>query len=231
MFYTRYFRMADLPAPIRLDIWSDIACPWCYIGKRRLEAGIREYQAATPNARPVEVVFHSYELQPDAPLQTELSAVEHFSQHKGMPLDHAQQMFDQVTEVAKGEGLTYRFDLMKPVRTRLAHELLHFAHFAGKQNELKERLLKAHFEEGVNVSNEAELVRLAGEVGLDTEAAATALREHTYADAVADDIHTAGKIGVQGVPFFVLAGKYSVGGAQDASVFAQALTQVHEEGL
>lgn len=223
--------MADLPSPIRLDIWSDIACPWCYIGKRRLEAGIRQYQASVPEPRDVQVVFHSYELQPNAPTETELAAAEYFSQSKGMPLERAQQMFDQVTEVAKGEGLAYRFDTLKMTKTRLAHELLHFAHFAGKQNEMKERLLKAHFEEGVNVANVHELVRLAGEVGLDTTAAKDALDNHTYEQAVADDIHTASQIGVQGVPFFVLAGKYSIGGAQDASVFAQALTQVHEEGL
>lgn len=221
--------MADLPTPIRLDIWSDIACPWCYIGKRRLEAGIREYQASVAGAREVEVVFHSYELQPDAPTETTVSAAEYFSQSKGMPLERAQQMFDQVTEVAKGEGLAYRFDTLKMTRTRLAHELLHFAHFQGKQNEMKERVMKAHFTEGINVSDVHELVRLAAEVGLDPEAVRDALDNHTYADAVADDIHTAGQIGVQGVPFFVLAGKYSIGGAQDAGVFAQALAQVHEE--
>lgn len=222
--------MVDSHKPIRIDIWSDIACPWCYIGKRRLEAGIRQYQDGVAEPREVHIVYHSYELQPNAPETTELSAAQQFSEIKGMPAEQAQQMFDQVTDVAKGEGLTYRFDLLKMTSTRLAHELLHYAHFVGKQSEMKERLLRAHFEEGVNVSDAAELIRLAVEVGLDGDAVTEALTTHSYGAAVDDDIHTASQIGVQGVPFFVLNSKYSLGGAQDPSVFAQALTQVHEEG-
>lgn len=221
--------MVDSQPPIRIDIWSDIACPWCYIGKRRLEAGIRQYQESVSEPREVHIVYHSYELQPGAPKTSDASAAQQFSDMKGMPVEQAEQMFAQVTDVAKGEGLTYRFDLLKMTSTRLAHELLHYAHFVGKQAEMKERLLRAHFEEGVNVSDADELVRLATEVGLDAKSTRDALSTHAYGSAVNDDIHTASQIGVQGVPFFVLNSKYSIGGAQDPSVFAQALTQVHEE--
>lgn len=221
--------MVDSLKPIRIDIWSDIACPWCYIGKRRLEAGIQQYRDSVSEPRDVHVVYHSYELQPNAPETTDLSAAEQFSTMKGMPVEQAQQMFDQVADVATNEGLNYRFDLLKMTNTRLAHELLHYAHFVGKQPEMKERLLRAHFEEGVNVSDVTELTRLATEIGLDEAAVVEALNTRAYKTAVDDDVHTASQIGVQGVPFFVLNSKYSLGGAQDPSVFAQALTQVHEE--
>ena len=212
--------------PLTIDIWSDIACPWCYIGKRHLEQGLAELGDDAP---PVRIEFHSFELAPDTPVDFAGSEVDFLVGAKGLPRDRVQQMLDRVTGVAAEAGLEYDFEHLQHTKTLKAHELLHLAKAQGRQLELEERLFRAYFTEGAHVGRVDELVRLAEEAGLDPMAAREALESGRYADDVQADIDQAGRLGITGVPFFVLDGRYGVSGAQPAEVFAQALRQVAAE--
>ena len=212
--------------PIKIDIWSDIACPWCYIGKRHLEGGIA---ALGDDAPEVQIEYHSFELAPDTPVDFEGSEVDFLAGHKGIPVDQARMMIDRVTGVAANAGLDYDYDALQHTKTLKAHELLHFAKEQGLQLELSERLFRAYFTEGRHVGRVDELVELAGEVGLDADASREALASGRYGAAVQADIAQAGAYGINGVPFFVFEGKYGVSGAQPAEVFSKVLTQVAEE--
>ena len=214
--------------PISIDIWSDIACPWCYIGKRNLEKGLAEV-ATGDDAPEVEVVFHSFELSPDTPVDFDGTEIEFLAGHKGMPADQVRQMLDRVTGVAAQAGLDYDFDNLKHTNTVKAHELLHFAKEQGKQREMKERLMAAYFTEGRHVGRIDDLVALAEEVGLDAAAARGALESGRYLQAVRDDQAQAASYGINGVPFFVIDGKYGVSGAQPPEAFAQIARQVWDE--
>ena len=150
---------------MRVEIWSDIACPWCYIGKRNLERGLAE-ASADDDAPAVEVTFHSFELSPDTPVDFEGGEADYLATHKGISSAQAQQMLERVTGVAAEAGLEYRFDLLKHTNTVKAHELLHFAKEQGRQHELAERLMSAYFTEGRDVSDHAVLVEVAAGAGL-----------------------------------------------------------------
>ena len=208
--------------PLTVDVWADIACPWCYIGKRKFEQGLERWRA-DGNDRDVAVTYHSYELSPDTPVDFEGSEIDFLAAYKGLPADRVQQMLAQVTAVAADVGLDYDFAALRHTRTLKAHQVLHLAKAHGLQLDLAERLYRAYFVEGRHVGHDDELADLAAEVGLDRDEVLTALDEGTYADAVAADIEQAAGYGIQGVPFFVLDGRYAVSGAQDPSVFVRAL--------
>ncbi|MFF2051767.1 DsbA family protein [Leifsonia sp. NPDC058194] len=214
--------------PIKIDIWSDIACPWCYIGKRKFEAGTGLFAGAGVG-RGVEVEYHSFELSPDTPVDFDGSEVDFLAGHKGIPADQVGQMLERVSGIASSVGLDYDFDSLKHTNTVKAHELLHFAKANGKQLELAERLFKAYFVEGGHVGRVEDLADLAAEVGLDRAAALAALESEQYLADVREDQRTATEFGINGVPFFVIDGKYGVSGAQDAATFAQVLEQVWGE--
>ncbi|MGO4593885.1 DsbA family protein [Leifsonia sp. 2TAF2] len=214
--------------PIKVDIWSDIACPWCYIGKRKFEAGSGLFSDAGDD-RAVEVEYHSFELSPDTPVDFEGSEIDFLAGHKGMRAAQVEQMLERVTGIASSVGLDYDFENLKHTNTVKAHELLHFAKAHGKQLELAERLFRAYFVEGRHVGRVADLADLAAEVGLDRDAAVAALESSQYLDDVRADQSTAVEYGINGVPFFVIDGKYGVSGAQDAATFAQVLEQVWSE--
>ena len=210
---------------IKIDVWSDIACPWCYIGKRNLEKGLAA-TAADDDAPRVEVEYHSYELSPDTPVDFEGDEVEFLATHKGVPAEQARQMLDRVTGVAAEAGLEYRFDILQHTNTVKAHELLHFAKSHGRQLELAERLMSAYFTEGRHVGRVDDLVALAGEVGLDEDAARDALEKETFLDAVRHDKAQAAAYGINGVPFFVIDEQHGVSGAQPTDFFLSALQQL-----
>ncbi|WP_454112482.1 DsbA family oxidoreductase [Microbacterium aurum] len=213
---------------IKIDVWSDIACPWCYIGKRNLENGLAQ-TAADADAPQVEVTFHSYELSPDTPVDFEGDEIDFLAGHKGMPRERVKEMLDNVTGVAANAGLEYRFDLLHHTNTVKAHELLHFAKAEGRQREMAERLMSAYFTEGRHVGRIDDLVELATEAGLDADAARDALQSGRYLADVRADQAQAQAYGIQGVPFFVIDGKYGVSGAQPADAFAQIARQVWAE--
>lgn len=212
--------------PVTIDVWSDVACPWCYIGKRHLEQAIA---SLGPDAPRVEIEYHSFELAPDVPVDFEGSVVDFLADRKGMPRPQVEQMMSQVAGVAARAGLDYHFDDVKQTKTLKAHELLHFAKEHGLQGELKERLLSAYFVEGRHVGRVDDLVEIAAEAGLDAASAREALETGCYAEAVAADIAQAHAYGIQGVPFFVIDGRYGIAGAQPADVFARALTRAAGE--
>jgi len=210
--------------PLKVDIWSDVACPWCYVGKRRFAEGVRRYEESG-GERPIEVEYHSYELSPGTPVDYEGTHVDFLANHLGVGRAQAEQMLTQMTSLAATEGLGFDYDALKSTKTLKAHELLHLAKAHGLQSEMKERLLKAYFVEGRHVGRIDELADLAAEVGLDRDEVVKELTDGTYAPDVAADIAQARAYGITGVPFYVIDGKYGVSGAQDPSVFAQALEQ------
>ena len=214
-----------MPAPIKIDVWSDIACPWCYIGKRRLEAGIAVY-GQQEGSVPVEIEYHSFELSPDTPVDFDGSEVDFLVQHKRMSEDQVRSMIDRVTQVAAGEGLRYDFDALRHTNTVKAHQLLHYAKGRGIQLESKERLLRAYFVEGRHVGRVEELAALASEIGLDGDDVLRSLAEDEYLGAVRTDERTASEYGIQGVPFYVVDRRYGISGAQPSHVFVDALAQV-----
>ena len=214
--------------PIKVDVWSDVACPWCYIGKRKLEAGIEAF-AATPGTPSVEIEYHSFELSPDTPVDFEGDEVEFLSNHKGIPAEQARQMLTRVVGIAEGVGLHYDYDALQHANTVKAHELIHYAKAHGLQLEAKERLLKAYFEEGRNVGRVDELADLAAEIGLDRDDVVRSLESGEHLAAVRADQRQAQEYGIQGVPFFVIDGKYGVSGAQDAATFSEVFGQVAGE--
>jgi predicted DsbA family dithiol-disulfide isomerase len=215
---------------ITIEVFSDIACPWCYIGKRNLENGLAE-ASGDPDSPVVQVTYRSFELSPDTPVDFEGSESDYLAEHKGISPAQAQQMLERVTGVAAAAGLEYRFDLLHHTNTVKAHELLHFAKEHGRQLELAERLMSAYFTEGRHLGREDELVQLAVDVGLDEDAARDALRSEKHLPAVRADQAQAQAYGINGVPFFVIDGKYGVSGAQPAEAFTQIVRQVWAERL
>ncbi len=212
-----------MSAPIDVQIWSDVQCPWCYIGKRKFEAAVAQFDSD------VQVTYRSFELAPDTPVDFEGSPVDYLSQRKGVTPEQARQMVDRVSGIAESVGLDYHYDRIHQTNTVLAHELLHFAKAHGRQVELKERLLRAYFTEGRHLGRADDLAELAAEVGLDKSAAAAALAEHTYLADVKADVAQAVAYGIQGVPFFVIDQKYGISGAQETATFLAALQQAAAE--
>jgi predicted DsbA family dithiol-disulfide isomerase len=209
---------------LKVDVWSDIACPWCYVGKRRFEEGVRRFRDSGGD-RPIEVEYHSFELAPDTPVDFQGSEIDFLADFKGMPVAQVRQMLDHMVEVAASVGLEFDYDALQHTNTLKAHQLLHLAKGRGKQQEMKERLLRAYFVEGRHVGHDADLTDLAAEVGLDRGTVRAALRDGAFRDAVEADIRQARAYGITGVPFFVIDHRYGVSGAQDPDLFAQALRQ------
>lgn len=213
------------PDRLRVDIWSDIACPWCYVGKRRFESALQ----GLAQRDQVEVVWHSFELDPQAPVASPLPMRDLLARKYGRSAEEAQGMLDHMTGVAAQEGLTYTFERTRPTNTFLAHQLIHHAARHGLQDAMKERLLSAYLSHGELISDPDTLARLAQEVGLDAAEARAALETGAHADAVRADEAQAHALGISGVPFFVLGGKYGVSGAQSAEVLRGALEQLWAE--
>jgi predicted DsbA family dithiol-disulfide isomerase len=208
--------------PIKVDVWSDIACPWCFIGKRKFEAGAAEFGGD------VEVEYHSFELAPDTPVDFDGSEQDYLAT-RGYPADRVDGMLQRVTGIAESVGLHYDYDALQHTNTVLAHQLIHYAKTRGRQLEMKGRLLSAYFEQGRHVGRVEDLADLAAELGYDRDDVVRSLTANEYLDAVRADQELAIEYGIQGVPFFVIDGKYGVSGAQDASTFANVLTQVRDE--
>ena len=210
-------------SPIKVDIWSDVQCPWCYIGKRKFEAGAAAFGGD------VEVEYHSFELAPDTPVDFDGGPVDYLSQRKGIPAEQVTQMLVNVTGIAATVGLDYDYEHVHQTNTIKAHELIHYAKAQGRQLDMKERLLKAYFVDGRHVGRIEDLADLAAEIGLDRAEVVRALTDETYLPDVKADVAQAVRYGIQGVPFFVIDGTYGVSGAQDATTFANVLEQARTE--
>ncbi|ROR92216.1 DsbA family oxidoreductase [Nocardioides aurantiacus] len=212
---------------MRIEIWSDVVCPWCYVGKRRLETAL----AAFEHADDVELVYRSFQLDPAAPLvPTETVAASLGRKYGGGPAA-GQKMVDQMEAVAAEEGLLFRLGEAQHVGTVDAHRLLHLALEDGPTTQvaLKEELLAAYFVRAENVADHDVLRAAAATVGLDTARVEEVLGSREYADAMEADIRQAAAYGATGVPFFVVDGRYGIAGAQPAETFTQVLTQAWDD--
>lgn len=212
---------------LRVDIWSDIACPWCYIGKHRFEAGVAAFSRQHPDIE-IEVESHSYELAPDTPDNYEGSEIDFLTTHKGMPRESVEEMLEQMTQMAALEGLQFDFESLQHANTSRAHRVLHLAKSQGLQAEMQERLFRAYFSEGRQISDAETLAELGEEVGLDSDEVRDAFNDEEFEEAVEKDITRARMLGVKGVPYFLFEEKYAVSGAQSAETFTNVLEQVLE---
>ena len=205
---------------MQVEIWSDVVCPWCYLGKRRLEQALERF----PHRDRVDIVWRSFELDPDAPsVPQDLTA--RLASRYGMSTEEAAERNAQMTELAAESGLTFRLDIAKPANTFDAHRVLHIARADGLESEAKERLLAAYFSEGRVISDTDTLVELAAEVGVDPDRTRAALAGEGFAGEVRGDEREAVELGITGVPFFVLGRRYAVSGAQPPELLLQALEQ------
>jgi predicted DsbA family dithiol-disulfide isomerase len=210
---------------MKIEIWSDVACPWCYIGKRRFEAALSGFE----HRGSVDVTWRSYQLDPTLPEHYDGTELDYLSTRKGMAPQQVSQMFEHVTEQAKGEGLDYRFDKVVVANSFTAHRLIHLAAAHGKQDAAKERLLSDHFEHGQDIGSTAYLTTLGSDLGIDAGEVAGLFTTDKYADDVRFDFEEARALGISGVPFFVIDRKFGLSGAQPAETFTAALNQAWQD--
>ena len=210
---------------MNVEIWSDVVCPWCYIGKRRFESALAQF----PHRDDVTVTFRSFQLDPEAPRASGVPVAEVLARKYGVSQAQAAAMNNRVSTIAAEEGLEYHLDRAQHANTFDAHRLLHLAAARQRQPEVKERLMRAYFTEGEDMSDHETLARLAAEAGLDADEARTVLDGDAYADAVRADERRARLLGITGVPFFVVDEKYGVSGAQPASLLEEVLARAWSE--
>lgn len=204
---------------MHVEIWSDIACPWCYVGKRRFEAAL----AAFEHRDEVEVTWRSFELDPGAPRERPGDLAEQLAAKYGSSVEQAREMQRNMTGVAAGEGLDFRFDLARAGTTLDGHRLLHLAHAHGAQDAMKERLMRAYLTEGELMSDLDALERLGLEVGLPGDEVHAVLTTDRYADEVRADERAAASLGISAVPFFVVDRAFGASGAQPPEVLGDLL--------
>ncbi|MDI2033378.1 hypothetical protein PJL15_00474 [Paenarthrobacter nitroguajacolicus] len=212
-------------ANMKIEIWSDVACPWCYIGKRRLETALAQF----PHRDSVDIQWKSYQLDPSVPEHYDGTELDYLSKRKGMAPEQVKQMFAHVTETAKGEGLDYHFDKVVVANSFTAHRLIHLAGTHDKQDVAKEKLLSDHFEHGKDIGSREYLTELGAALELPASEVQELFTTDKFTEEVNLDINEARAIGVTGVPFFVIDRKYGISGAQPAELFSQALNQAWQE--
>lgn len=210
---------------MNVTIWSDFVCPFCYIGEAHLAKALAELDFGDQ----VEIEYKSFLLNPEATYVEGKNYLESLSDEKGMPIEQAKEMTQRVVDMAQSAGLTIDFEQAKNAPTQDAHRVFQYAKEQGKGTQFFARFYKAFFTEGENLGEADAIVRLAKEVGLEEGAVRSILASQDYQEAFHADIQQAQMIGVQGVPFFVLANKYAVSGAQPTELFKQALTQAWQE--
>jgi predicted DsbA family dithiol-disulfide isomerase len=209
----------EAKTPMKIDVWSDVVCPWCWLGKARLDSAV----AAFPH--PVEVVFRSFELDPRAPKERDVPTHEMLTKKYGLGRAQIDALHQRMHAMGLADGIEFRFDLTRTSNTFEAHEVIHHAHSQGKQKPMVDRLFRAQFHEGVRVGDRAELLRLAAEVGLDRAEVEAALDEQRFTAAVRADEEKAHTLGISGVPFYVVDGVYGVSGAQSVDVLRRVLEE------
>ena len=211
---------------LTVEVWSDIACPWCYIGKRRLEAAIGRLPAGAGKDA-VDVVWRAFELDPGAPRVRDASVpyAERLAKKYGMPLEEAHASLRRMTDLASRDGLDFHFERVQAGNTFDAHRVIHLAHERGVQDAVKERFLRAYMTEGEPIGEPEVLARLASEAGLEAADVRITLASDAYSREVRADEEQARTLGISGVPFFVIDRRYAVSGAQSADVLLGALSQ------
>lgn len=210
---------------MHVEIWSDIACPWCYVGKRRFEAALASYE----HRDEVSVRWRSFELDPAAPAARAVDGATHLAEKYGLSRERALEMQDRMTATAARDGLDFRFDIARGANTFDAHRLLHLAEAHGPQDAMKERLMRAYLSEGELISDAATLQRLGVEVGLPVDEVQELLQTDRYADAVRADERTAAQLGINAVPFFVVDRAIGASGAHPPEQLVELLRQAREQ--
>ena len=211
---------------MKVEIWSDIVCPFCYVGKRHLELALEQL----PFKNEIEVIWKSYQLDPNLPVEgLNMSKKEYLVKNKGYSLEQVEGMMQHLENAGKAVGIDFNHDTLVPVNTLQAHRLTHFAQERGKGNEMEEALFYAHFTAGENVGNKEVLTRLATSIGFEKTEVEAFLVSDQALEAVQEDFEVAKGLGISGVPFFVLNQKYGVSGAQPIEAFVEALTQAFNE--
>ena len=210
---------------MQVEIWSDVVCPWCYLGKKRFERALADFE----HGDQVQVVYRSFELDPTAPEGVTTPTVERLAEKYGMSPSEADKAQRQMEERAAADGLTFRMAGLRSGNTRDAHRLLQLAKEAGLQGELMERLQRGYFTDQESIFDHAELTRLATEAGLDRDDVAAVLASDRYTDHVETDEQMAQALGATGVPLFVIDRKYGISGAQPPETIASVLAQVWDE--
>ncbi|MBD1387181.1 DsbA family oxidoreductase [Mucilaginibacter rigui] len=210
---------------MKVEIWSDVMCPFCYIGKRRFEDALQQFK----HKDEVEIEWKSFQLNPDMVTDPSTNINQYLADAKGWTLDYAQQMNNHVTEMAAEVGLTYHMDTAVVANSFNAHQFTHLAKKHGLGDAAEEALFKAYFTDGKNVDDTETLAELGTAIGLDANEIKQTLAANTYADAVKHDVAEAQYLGIKGVPFFVMNGKYGVSGAQAVPVFSQTIEKAFGE--
>jgi predicted DsbA family dithiol-disulfide isomerase len=210
---------------MKVDIWSDVRCPFCYIGKRKFEKALEKF----PHKNEVEVNWHSFELDPTLGTNPSASAVEHIADVKGISKAQAEGMHAHVTNVAKEIGLDFNFEKAVIANSFNAHRLIQLAKTKGLANETEEQLFKAHFIEGKNIDDSETLIQVGVDAGLNENDVKELVASDSFSEEVRQDEMQAQSIGINGVPFFILNNKYAVSGAQSPDIFLQALSQTWAE--
>lgn len=211
---------------MKITVWSDFVCPFCYIGTTHLEQALENFA----HADEVSIEFKSFQLEPDAEYEPEKSFMQAMADRKGTSVAEMQKMHEQVDEMAKKAGLNYNFDEMKLTDTYPAHRVFQYAKEKGVGVEYYDKFYQAYFTDGKLISDPDVIVNISKEVGLDEKKVRDVLEDHlAYDQEVKEDIRQAAQVGARGVPFFVFNNKYAVSGAQPVEVFEQVLSQVHTE--
>ena len=210
---------------MKVEIWSDVMCPFCYIGKRKFENALAQF----PHKDDIEVEWKSFQLDPSIVTDPSKTVHEFLSERKGISPQRAKEMNDYVTNIALQVGLEYKFDKAVVANSFDAHRFSHLAKKHGLQNEAEEKLFKAYFTEGKNTADVETLVKIGAEIGLEEDEIRNTLAGDDFSDEVKNDIYMAQQIGINGVPFFVLDNKYAISGAQESTTFLAALNQAWTE--
>jgi predicted DsbA family dithiol-disulfide isomerase len=210
---------------MKIEIWSDIACPFCYIGKHHLQLALQDFSGRDD----VMLIFRSFELNASAPKQTTENIYQQLAQKYGMSLDEAKASTQRIAEQGRELGLTFNFDKLIPVNTFDAHRLIHLAAQSHLATEMTERIFKAFFSDGENIADGQTLTTLAEQVGITGADVQALLTSDVYSSEVRADEADAGRLNITSVPFFVFNGKYALSGAQPVAVFQQVLQQVQQE--
>lgn len=210
---------------MKVEIWSDIMCPFCYIGKRKFEAAMAQFAGRED----VEVNWMSFQLDPELQAPAGTSTIQYLADRKGQSLAWSQQAHAQVTEMARTVGLDYRFDRAVVANSFDAHRLIHLAKFRNLGAEAEERIFKAYFTDGADIADHETLAQLGQDIGLDPAEVRVMLDSNAFASAVDEECAMAARMGARGVPFFVVDGKYGVSGAQEPQTFLNVLQKAHAE--
>ena len=210
---------------MKVNIWSDVRCPFCYIGKRKFEKALENF----PQKDSIEVVWHSYQLDPNLETDPNTNTVEYFTKAKGVSADQAKQMLGHATAMAKEVGLDFYLEEAVLANSFNAHRLIQLAKSKGLGNAIEEALFKAHFTEKKNIDDKTVLTETGVSVGLEEEEVKEMLASDAFENEVKQDELAARRIGVQGVPFFVLNNKYGISGAQSSEVFLETLEKAWGE--